>query len=108
LHARRSGQQNKHSIYQPADPIVGEMISAWEKVRPNGVKLADRKTGEVVDFLFLFRLTVVGKSYPNKVLIPSQGANDALRIAGVARPQHTGGDAALCEDYAHQVSKVIC
>lgn len=47
------------------------MISAWEKVRPNGVKLPDRKTGEAVDFLFLFRLTVVGKSYLNRVLIPT-------------------------------------
>jgi hypothetical protein len=47
------------------------MISAWEKVRPNGGKLPDRKTGEAVDFLFLFRLTVVGKSYLNKVLIPT-------------------------------------
>lgn len=56
---------------KPVDPIVGEMISAWEKLRPNGVKLPDRKTGEAVDFLFLFRLTVVGKSYLNKVLIPT-------------------------------------
>ncbi len=52
-------------------PIVGEMISAWEKARPNGVKLADLKTGEAVDFLFLFRLTVVGQSYLNRVLIPT-------------------------------------
>jgi integrase len=56
---------------KPVDPIVGQMISAWEKVRPNGVKLPDWKTGESVDFLFLFRLTVVGKSYVNKVLIPT-------------------------------------
>jgi integrase len=56
---------------KPVDPVVGEMISAWEKVRPNGVKLPDRKTGEMVDFLFLFRLTVVGQSYLNNVLIPT-------------------------------------
>ena len=56
---------------KPVDPIVGEMISAWEKVRPNGAKLPDRKTGEAVDFLFLFRLTVVGKNYLNRVLIPT-------------------------------------
>ena len=55
---------------KPVDPIVGEMISAWEKVRPNGMKLADCKTAEMVDFLFLYRLTVVGKTYLNKVLIP--------------------------------------
>jgi integrase len=56
---------------KPVDPVVGEMISAWEKVRPNGVKLPDRKTGEMVDFLFLYRLTVVGQSYLNNVLIPT-------------------------------------
>jgi integrase len=56
---------------KPVDPIVGEMISGWEKVRPNGMKLEDRKTGEMVDFLFLYRLTVVGKSYLNRVLIPT-------------------------------------
>lgn len=54
---------------KPVDPIVGETISAWEKVRPKGVRLADPKTGEMVDFLFLYRLTVVGKGYLNKVLI---------------------------------------
>jgi len=56
---------------KPVDPIVGEMISAWEKVRPNGLKLPDRKNGEMVDFLFLYRLTVVGQSYLNNVLIPT-------------------------------------
>jgi integrase len=55
---------------KPVDPIVGETISAWEKVRPNGMRLTDRKAGDAVDFLFLFRLTVVGKSYLNKTLIP--------------------------------------
>jgi integrase len=56
---------------KPVDPIVGQMICAWETVRPSGVKLPDSKTGEAVDFLFLFRLTVVGKSYLNNVLIPT-------------------------------------
>jgi integrase len=47
---------------KPVDPIVGETIFAWEKVRPTGMKLPDPKTGEIVDFLFLYRLTVVGKT----------------------------------------------
>jgi integrase len=55
---------------KPVDRAVGDAISAWEKVRPQGIKLADPKTGELVDFLFLFRLTVIGKSYLNRVLIP--------------------------------------
>jgi integrase len=55
---------------KPVDPIVGEAIAAWEKARPQGIKLPDAKTGELVDFLFLFRLTVVGKGYLNRILIP--------------------------------------
>ena len=49
---------------------MGEAIAAWEKVRPRGMKLLDPKTGELVDFLFLFRLTVIGKGYLNRILIP--------------------------------------
>ena len=58
------------SFTKPVDRVVGEAIAAWEKVRPHGIKLLDAKTGETVDFQFLFRLTVVGKSYLNRVLIP--------------------------------------
>src|SRR6266478_636486 len=55
---------------KPVDRVVGDAIAAWERVRPQGIKLPDPKTGEIVDFLFLFRLTVIGKSYLNRVLIP--------------------------------------
>ncbi len=55
---------------KPVDRAVGDAIAAWEKVRPLGIKLPDPKTGGIVDFLFLFRLTVIGKSYLNRVLIP--------------------------------------
>ena len=48
---------------KPVDRAVGD-------ARPQGIKLSDPKTGELVDFLFLFRLTVIGKSYLTKVLIP--------------------------------------
>jgi integrase len=70
---------------KPVDPIVGEMITAWEKVRPNGTKLLDRKTGEAIDFLFLYRLTVVGQTYLNNVLIPT-----LCRKAGVPRADIRG------------------
>jgi hypothetical protein len=56
---------------KPVDRIVGESIAAWEKVRPQGAKLPDPKTGELVDFLFLIRLTRVGINYLNKTLIPA-------------------------------------
>src|SRR2546421_13121124 len=50
---------------------VGDAIAAWEKVRPQGIKLPDPKTGELVDFLFFFRLSVIGKRYLNRALIPA-------------------------------------
>jgi integrase len=56
---------------KPVDRIVGEAIAAWEKVRPSGVKRTDRKTGELVDFLFFLRLTSVGKTYINSAIIPA-------------------------------------
>jgi integrase len=58
------------SFTKPVDHLVGEAISAWEKVRPQGRKLSDWKTGEVVAFLFLIRNTAIGKTYINKTLIP--------------------------------------
>jgi hypothetical protein len=58
------------SFTKPVDRVVGEAIAAWEKIRPEGIKLVDPKTGELVDFLFLFRLTVIGKGYLNRILIP--------------------------------------
>jgi integrase len=70
---------------KPVDPLVGEAIAAWERVRPQGTKLPDPKTGEMVDFLFLYRLTVVGHSYLNKVLIPT-----LCRKAGVPRADVRG------------------
>jgi integrase len=59
------------SFTKPVDPIVGEAVAIWEKVRPQGVKLPDEKTGEQVDFLFLIRLTPVGPYYLNDTLIPA-------------------------------------
>ncbi len=58
------------SFTKPVDRVVGEAIAAWEKVRPQGMKLLDPKIGKLVDFLFLFRLTVIGKGYLNRILIP--------------------------------------
>jgi len=70
---------------KPVDPIVGESISSWEKSRPKGVQLPDPKTGEIVDILFLYRLTVVGKGYLNDVLTPT-----LCRKAGVPRADVRG------------------
>ncbi len=68
---------------KPVDRIVGDAIAAWEKVRPQGAKRADWKTGEFVDFLFMVRLTGVGKSYLNNALIPALCAKAGVPLADV-------------------------
>jgi integrase len=55
---------------KPVDKIVGQAINAWEKIRPPQVKLCDKKTGEMVDFLFLHRMRPIGEFFINKYLIP--------------------------------------
>jgi integrase len=68
---------------KPVDRLVGEAIAAWEKVRPQGNKLPDWKTGEVVSFLFLIRNTVVGENYINKTLIPALCRKAGVPLADV-------------------------
>ncbi|MDQ2961013.1 MAG: tyrosine-type recombinase/integrase, partial [Candidatus Dormibacteraeota bacterium] len=55
---------------KPVDPIVGDAIETWEAVRGLQPMLADRKTGEVVAFLFCHRGRHVRKEYLNRYLIP--------------------------------------
>ncbi len=66
---------------KPVDQTVGQAINAWEKVRPPQAKLCDYKTGEMVDFLFLYQMRQTGISYVNERLIPR-----LCRKAGV--PEH--------------------
>jgi integrase len=66
---------------KPVDKVVGQAINAWEKVRPLQAKLCDKKTGEMVDFLFLNRMRPIGEYVLNKHLTPR-----LCRKAGV--PQH--------------------
>jgi integrase len=55
---------------KPVDGVVGQAINAWERVRPPQAKLCDRKTGEMVDFLFLHRMRPLGEFFLNHGLIP--------------------------------------
>lgn len=55
---------------KPVDPVVGEAIAAWERVRPRQPAMTDQKTAEVVDFLFCYRAGAVPKNYLNRALIP--------------------------------------
>jgi hypothetical protein len=68
---------------KPVDRIVGEAIAAWERVRPQGAKLPDPKTGELVDFLFLIRHATVGMTYLNKTLIPALCKKAGVPLADV-------------------------
>ena len=40
------------AFVKPVDPIVGDAIENWEAVRPKQPVRLDKKTGELVDFLF--------------------------------------------------------
>jgi hypothetical protein len=55
---------------KPVDSTVGQAINAWEKTRPVQAKLCDKKTGEMVDFLFVHRMRPLGECFLNKNLIP--------------------------------------
>ena len=55
---------------KPVDSIVGKAIEAWQAVRPAQPPMDDRKTGEQVDFLFVYRARRVAKAYINQTIIP--------------------------------------
>ncbi len=55
---------------KPVDRVVGEAITAWERVRPTQPALLDVKTGELVQYLFQYRSIRVGRSYLNRTVIP--------------------------------------
>jgi integrase len=55
---------------KPVDRVVGEAITAWERVRPPSPAEVDPKTRAVVDFLFSYRGAQVGETYINSSLIP--------------------------------------
>ncbi len=58
------------AMTKPIDPIVGEAIIAWERVRPEQPAKHDAKTGETVQFLFSYRARTVPRDYLNQRLIP--------------------------------------
>jgi integrase len=55
---------------KPVDRLLGEAVVAWEKVRPRQPASVDRKTNEMVQYLFSYRSRRLGASYLNSVLIP--------------------------------------
>jgi integrase len=55
---------------KPVDAVVGEAVTAWEKVRPSQPPVIDSKTGEMAHYLFFYRNSYLGKNYLNETLIP--------------------------------------
>lgn len=58
------------AFVKPVDRVVGEAIEAWERKRPAAAAEWDAKTGESVQFLFVYRGKRVGGSYINGSVIP--------------------------------------
>jgi len=55
---------------KPVDGAVGEVVRAWENVRPTQPEAVDLKTGEIVHYLFAYRSRRVGREYLNESVIP--------------------------------------
>ncbi|MBW4025397.1 MAG: tyrosine-type recombinase/integrase [Proteobacteria bacterium] len=55
---------------KPVDAALGHAVEAWQLDRRSHPKMADRKTGGAVDFLFVFKGRRVSVSYLNRTLIP--------------------------------------
>jgi hypothetical protein len=58
------------AFYKPVEPLVGTAIQTWEKMRPTTVQEWDNKTGEVVDFLFVWRGKRISQGFINGTIIP--------------------------------------
>lgn len=56
---------------KPVEPQVGQAIDAWEAVRPSQPLHVDRKSGERVDLLFMYRARPMRREIINKSLIPT-------------------------------------
>ncbi|MGB8886421.1 MAG: tyrosine-type recombinase/integrase [Candidatus Korobacteraceae bacterium] len=55
---------------KPVDQIVGESVHAWESERPQQPAEVDKKTGELVHFLFAYRSKRISATYINNTLVP--------------------------------------
>ncbi len=56
---------------KPVDPLLGQAIEAWQRLRPSQPKTLDRKSAEEVDVLFCVRGQPVARSYLNRTIIPA-------------------------------------
>ncbi len=55
---------------KPVDAILGEAVEAWQRVRLAHPRMLDKKTGAMVDYLFVHRGRRIASDYLNRSLIP--------------------------------------
>ncbi len=55
---------------KPVDPMLGQAIETWQRLRPLQPPTVDRKTNEHVDLLFAVRAQAVARNYINRTVIP--------------------------------------
>ena len=71
------------SFSKPVNVVVGKAINEWERVRPAyQPRLLDKKTNELVDFLFCYRGHPIARDYLNNTLIPILCKRAGLPRAG--------------------------
>ncbi|MDA8297688.1 MAG: site-specific integrase [Actinomycetota bacterium] len=68
---------------KPVDPLLGQAIEAWQRVRPSQSKTLDRKTAEQVDILFAVRAQPIARNYVNRTIIPALCAKAGVPPADV-------------------------
>ncbi len=56
---------------KPVDAILGEAVEAWQRVRLAHPRMLDKKTGALVDYLFVHRGRRIASDYLNRSLIPT-------------------------------------
>jgi integrase len=66
------------SYTKPVDPVVAQVVTAWEQVRPETMPREDPKTGERVHYLFQNGNQHIAKGFLSRALIPL-----LCRVAGV-------------------------
>ena len=55
---------------KPVDPLLGQVLDAWQAARPTQPRLLDRRTGERIDLLFAIRARRLCCNYINNTVIP--------------------------------------
>lgn len=62
--------KTSRAFNKPVDSIIGEYIEIWEKERGIQPQIHEEKTGEIVNYLFMYKGNRIGKDYINGSLIP--------------------------------------